>query len=185
MTHPFVEQLRFAGLAVATLLLGAGCTPASVLSTPSASVTPDAGSAPGDALLPDASADHTIADTILLSGGELMGDQANLTVLEAVRLAEPDPNGAPQYAFLVEIEGLDAETLPYNLRDFALFDDQGFEYQALNGAQQPEITYGDLAPGRKVKGWLTFPGPSESAYLELEYAPAMALEPAYVRVRLP
>lgn len=53
------------------------------------------------------------------------------------------------------------------------------------GPQQPEITYGDLPPGRKVGGWLTFLGPDQSTHLELEYAPTMALQPAYVRVLLP
>jgi hypothetical protein len=137
------------------------------------------------ALLPDESADHTLCDTILLSGGEFVGDQASLTVFEAIRRAELDASGASQYAFLVEIEGLDPETLPYNSLDFALFDDQNFEYQAIDGGEQPALNYGDLPHGRRVKGWLTFIGPAESEYLELEYAPILALEPAYVRVLLP
>jgi hypothetical protein len=183
--------MRLGLLALLTLLIGAGCTspPAGPGSTPSSGApgdSPVAGSpANGEALLPDESAEHTIGDTVQLSGGELMGDQAALTVLEAVRLTERDPTGASLYAFLVEIEGRDAETLPYNSLHFSLFDDQNFEYQALNGEQQPEITYGDLSLGRKVRGWLTFPGPAESAYLELEYAPILALEPAHVRVLLP
>lgn len=184
-------------LALVTLLVVTGCAnpPAA---TPSAGTldepaeqqdqTDAAAASPapeGLALLPDESAEHTIGDTILLSGGELMGDQATLTVLEAARLAEPDSSGAPRYAFLVEIEGRDPENLPYNALDFAMFDDQNFEYQTQEGGPQPEITYGDLARGRKVRGWLTFIGPEESGYLELEYAPILALESAYVRVRLP
>ena len=185
-------------LALLVSMIGAGCTspPVGPVVIPTAGApavspviggpsAPGAGSAQGVALLPDPSAEHTIGDTILLSGGEFAGDQANLTVLEAVRLAEPDPSGAPRYAFLVEIEGRDAETLPYNSLHFALFDDQNFKYDALDGVQQPELTYGDLALGRKVRGWLTFPGPARSAFLELEYGPISALEPAHVRVLLP
>ena len=138
-------------------------------------------------LLPDPSAEHTLGDTVTLSGiPDLVGDQANLTVLDAIRRARPDASGAQQYAFLVEIEGLDPDTLPYNLREFALFDDQSFAYQPLHeDQQQPGLEFGDLARGRKVRGWLTFVGPEQSEYLELEYAPTMALEPAYVRVLLP
>ena len=164
------------------------CAPSSAapIATPAVPLeTPVPSNALGEALLPDATADHTIGDTILLSGGEYAGDQANFTVLEAIRRSERDPSGAPQYAFLVEIEGLDPATLPYNSLNFALFDDQNFEYQALDGWQQPELTYGDLGHGRKVRGWLTFIGPEGSQYLELEYAPITALEAAYVRVRLP
>jgi hypothetical protein len=190
--------MKVALLALVASLIGAGCTSPSVGpgSTPASSapvISPVIGapsasnvaSAPGEALLPDPSAEHTLGDAILLSGGDYAGDQANLTVLEAVRLAEPDPSGAPRYAFLVEIEGRDPETLPYNALHFALFDDQNFKYDALDGVQQPELTYGDLAFGRKVRGWLTFLGPAESAFLELEYGPILALEPAHVRVLLP
>ncbi|MBA2555777.1 MAG: DUF4352 domain-containing protein [Chloroflexi bacterium] len=103
-------------------------------------------------------------------------------MLEAVRLGDRDASGNPQYAFLVEIEGLDDNALHYNTLHFSLYDDQTFKYEAYaDGGRRPELTFGDLAPGRKVKGWLTFLGPEQSAYLELEYSPITALEPAYVR----
>ena len=189
--------MRLRGSLLAMLIGVTGCA-APPAATPSAEA-PDApaeeaqtdaaaassAAAEGQPLLPDESAEHTIGDTILLSGGEFVGDQATFTVLEAVRLAEPDSSGAPRYAWLVEIEGRDAETLPYNALDFAMFDDQNFEYQTQDGGPQPEVTYGDLPYGRKTRGWLTFIGPEESAYLELEYAPILALEPGYVRVLLP
>ena len=137
------------------------------------------------ALLADGSAEHTLGETILLSGGEFAGDQANLTVEQALRLGRNDATGRPLYAFLVEIEGRDPENLPYNMLDFSLFDDEGFEYQAESGERQPELTYGDLATGRRVKGWLTFAGPDDAQWLELEYAPVLALEAARVRALLP
>ncbi len=143
------------------------------------------GSVTGDVpLLPDPDADWTLGDTVTVRGG--VDDQANLLVLEAVRLAESDPSGNPQYAFLVEIEGLDDSSLHYNTLHFKLFDDQSFAYDAYpDGGRRPELTYGDLVPGRKVKGWVTFLGPEDSEYLELEYSPITALEPAYVRVLMP
>lgn len=184
-------DLRLLTLGTAIVLL-AGCsagapaigTPASTNSPPPA--TAAGGGAPADgevALLPDESGEHTLGDVITLSGGEFVGDQARLTVIEAVRLEATSET--PEYAFLVEIEGLDAETTPYNALDFSMFDDESFEYQPESGGRQPELTFGNLAPGERVKGWLTFDGPAEATYLELEYEPVMALEAAHVRVRLP
>lgn len=198
---------------VAVLLIAGGCTQAGPLTptapgTPSqpaptitgapptptttggATATPDTTAASSPAgtqpLLPDASAEHTVGDTTRLSGGEFVGDQADLWVIEAVMLAPAAGRSAPMYAFLVEITGLDADVFPYNLRNFSLFDDQNFEYQPLfEGGQQPRLEFGDLAFERKVRGWLTFEGPADSDYVELQYFPALALEPALVRVLVP
>jgi hypothetical protein len=191
--------MRLRSSLLAMLVVAAGCAAPPAATPPPTAEAPDepaeqaqtdsAGASPasaeGQALLPDESAEHTIGDTILLSGGEFVGDQATFTVLEAVRLAEPDSSGAPRYAFLVEIEGRDPNTVHYNALQFTVFDDQNFAYEARDGGPQPEINYGDLPHGRKVRGWLTFLGPEESAYLELEFAPIAAMEPAYVRVLLP
>lgn len=185
---------------VAVLVFCAGCgqavpaatvpdsTAAPAADTPA--TAPDASSPGGvpaaQPLLPDPAADHTVGDTIRLSGGEFVGDQADLTVVDAVMLPAGTTGSARRYAFLVEVTGLDPEVFPYNLRDFSLLDDQGFEYQPLpSGGQEPRLEFGDLTPGRKVRGWLTFEGPATSSYLELQYAPALALEPALVRVILP
>ena len=110
----------------------------------------------GTPLLPDPSADSTIGDTITLTDF-FEEDQANLTVLEAIQRPPSSTSGGPEYAFLVEIEGL-TDSIHYNLVQFSMFDDENFEYQAQDGLQQPELAFGDLAKGRKVRGWLTFVG---------------------------
>lgn len=135
----------------------------------------------GTPLLPDPSAEHTVGDTIILDDG--FEDQAALTVLEAIQRPQSDPGSGPEYAFLVEIEGL-ASSIHYNGLHFSIFDDESFEYQAENGMQQPELTFGDLQKGRKVRGWLTFVGPDSSEFLELQWAPIESY-PAFVRVLLP
>ena len=189
--------MKLRGSLLAMLIVVAGCAappaatpPAEAPDEPAEEAQTDAAdaspaSAEGQALLPDESAEHTIGDTILLSGGEFVGDQATFTVLEAVRLAEADASGAPRYAWLVEIEGRDPNTVHYNVLQFTMFDDQNFAYEARDRGPQPAINFGDLQHGRRVRGWLTFLGPEQSAHLELEWAPIMAMEPAYVRVRLP
>ena len=173
--------------AIALLLLGAcGTQPDSTTARPPTTApTADAG-AGREPLTPDGSAELTVGDTVRLSGGEFVGDQADLLVEEAVLLGPGAGSSAPRYAFLVEITGLDPETFPYNLRDFSLFDDESFEYQPLfDGGEQPRLEFGDLSPGQRVRGWLTFEGPADPAYVELVYGPALALEPARVRVLVP
>jgi Domain of unknown function (DUF4352) len=135
----------------------------------------DDGSVP---LVPDDSAAYTVGDTVRLSGGEFVGDQADLTVLEAVKLT-PSEAGDARFAFLVDITGLDDATFPYNALDFRLIDDQAFQYDAMNGGgNEPSLTFGDLSPNQKVRGWLTFEVSEPTTTLQLEYAPVLALEPA-------
>jgi len=131
---------------------------------PGASAVPTQPSEPGEgtALLPDPSADHTIGETITLSDF-YDEEQAAITVLEAIQRPQSDASGGPEYAFLVEIEGL-ASSIHYNVLQFSMFDDESFEYMALSGRHQPELNFGDLANGRKVRGWLTFAGPDSSEY---------------------
>jgi hypothetical protein len=179
--------------AVLVVLAGCGTQPVATAPQPAASATPEVSAdttpevtAERQPLLPDPSAEHTVGDAIRLSGGEFVGDQADLVVEEAVLLGPIAEGSGPAYAFLVEITGLDPETLPYNLRDFSLFDDEAFEYQPLfDGGEEPRLEFGDLSPGQGVRGWLTFEGPTDPAYVELVYAPALALEPAHVRVLVP
>jgi hypothetical protein len=142
---------------------------------PQANATPATGAQP---LSPDAAADYTTGDTARLAGGEFVGDQADLTVLEAVAVPAPSADMS-RYAFLVEITGLDSFSFPYNLLDFRLIDDQDFQYAALpDGGEGPRLEFGDLAHEQKVRGWITFDVPTDNSKLRLEYNPDMALEAA-------
>lgn len=139
----------------------------------------------GVALQADPQAEYTLGDTALLAGGELVGDQAELTVEEAVVLSETTADGDAQFAFLVAITGRDAETFPYNLRDFRLIDDQDFQYEPLyEGGSEPRLEFGDLPPDEGVRGWLTFEAPATTTTVELVYSPALALEPAVFGFRV-
>ncbi len=151
---------------------------------PAATAAPSLAPEPsqGTALLPDPSADHTIGERIVLSDF-FEEQQAAITVVEAIQLRQSDPASGPQFAFLVEIEGLTA-SIHYNVQQFSMFDDESFEYQPEFGVQQPELEFGDLPKGRKVRGWLTFVGPDSSEYLELQWAP-ITTDPVFVRVLLP
>jgi len=158
------------------LAASSGPTVAPVASSIASQPT-DAGEA-AQPLLVDPAATHSIGDTARLSGGEFVGDQADLTVVEAVVLPGSDVETS-HYAFLVEITGLDAETFPYNLRDFRLIDNETFQYEPLfDAGEAPRLEFGDLSPSQRVRGWLTFAAPNDTAGVELQYSPALALEPA-------
>ena len=147
--------------------------------TPTSVPIPVATVISGSTLEPDPNADFTLGDTAELSGGELVGDQASLTVEEAVVLPEPGAEGQPRFAFLVSITGRDPDTFPYNLRDFRLIDDEDFQYEPLyDGGQEPRLEFGDLPPNESVRGWLTFEAPATTTTVELVYSPALALDPA-------
>jgi hypothetical protein len=180
--------IRSAGTA-ALILIAAACTspapaPGPTLAMPSP-IVPAAGSpAAGQPLAPDPSAEYTVGDSIRFTDGET--DQADLAVLDAVMLPLGPSTTTPRYAFLVEITGLDDIGFLYNILDFTLFDDESFEYLPLfDGGQEPALNSGELTPGQKVRGWLTFDGPVSSSFVELQYAPELAIEQERVRVLVP
>ena len=80
--------------------------------TPVASSGPPSGQ--GTALLPDPAAEHTLGERIVLADF-FEEDQAAFTVLEAIQRPQSDPGSGPEYAFLVEIEGL-AASIHYNVQ---------------------------------------------------------------------
>ncbi len=149
---------------------------------PTSPVATDATSGEGTPLLPDPSADHTIGDRVVLIDF-FEEEQSAITVQEAILLPESAPDDGSRYAFLVEIEAL-APSIHYNPTSFTMFDDESFEYQPESG-QQPELGFGDLPRGRKVRGWLTFTGPDAPGYVELQWASIEGDEPILVRALLP
>jgi hypothetical protein len=149
---------------------------------PGANPTPT-GAAPAtasaeQALLPDPNAQYTVGDSAVLSGGD-SGDQADLTVEQAVVLGSGSEPGQARYAFLVLITGRDAIGFHFNALSFQLIDDQDFQHDALpDGGTEPALDFGDLGPGQQVRGWLTFEASAEAETLRLEYFPPAAIESA-------
>ena len=108
---------------------------------PAATAAPSLAPEPsqGTALLPDPSADHTIGDRIILSDF-FEEEQAAITVVEGIQRPQSDPADGPQYAFLVEIEGLTA-SIHYNVQQFPMFDDESFQYLSLIHISEPTRPY--------------------------------------------
>ena len=91
---------------------------------------------------------------------------ATVTVPKAERWKQgkglpPPEKGNTYVAVLIKIEALaDADYSPYYTK---VRDADGFEYDWLViPAKEPSLGAGELAPGDKVQGWVTFEVPSSS-----------------------
>jgi len=73
----------------------------------------------------------------------------------------------------VLIENKGQESKHYNGLDFIIQDQDGYTYEpSWSFIIEPDLGYGDLQPGRKVRGWNTFEVPENSSGLELIYQPS-------------
>jgi len=90
-----------------------------------------------------------------------------------------DPNdynkpkdGYKYFAVEVSVENKGSEVNPYNLYDFTLQDKNGYTYDiAIWVIKEPSFSSGDLQPGRKIRGWLTYEVSKTAENLELIYQP--------------
>jgi hypothetical protein len=72
----------------------------------------------------------------------------------------------------VTVENKGKEPKPYNLFDFTIQDKDGYTYEpSWNFTIKPSLSSGDLQPGRKVRGYITFEIPENDSGLELIYQP--------------
>lgn len=175
---------------------GAPTQPAPPGSTPAAATPPSATAQPaGDVEVLGPSADlsgtgmHTLGQTAVVE------NISTLTLLQAERgdalSSLPPPEGQTAYSFLVEFHWDGATPGPieigsgyYNAINFSLRDDEEFEHpvmQSVTIASRPELLFGDLAAGQRVRGWVTLFGPEDSEYVELVYRP-VASDPVFFRV---
>jgi len=49
------------------------------------------------------------------------------------------------------------KTISYNTLDWKLFDGEGYNYESSwSATKKPDLSSGDINPGSKVRGWITF-----------------------------
>lgn len=140
--------------------------------TPPAAAT----SAPTDVASPSASGD------VSGSAGEkiTVGDYQYVTMLNAEyttdgysEVFQPDEGNA-MYAFELEFEGIDPSGSSYNPLYFDL-EVAGVEYSnAILGAKEPTLGFGELEPGATASGWLSFEAPLADEII-LRYEPVLGL----------
>ena len=94
--------------------------------------------------------------------------------------------GSKYFAVEVTIENKGSEVKPYNIIDFKLQDGDGYTYDSTTAdvMKQPWFGYGDLQPGRKIRGWITFEIPKTASKLELIYQPGTVFDTGQIIVKL-
>lgn len=104
-----------------------------------------------------------------------IGDEEYFTIVEVDPAVEPGEflkpdKGNKWVAVLVEIEGINPEGATYNPFYFSIKDGNGFEYNFSAFGKEPSLQSGnDLAPGKKVRGWVTFEVPEDATGLVVSY----------------
>jgi len=71
----------------------------------------------------------------------------------------------------VLIENTGKEPKSFNELDFTIQDKNAYTYQSTYSIMEPSLGSGDLQPGRKVRGCITFEIPENDSGLELIYQP--------------
>lgn len=76
------------------------------------------------------------------------------------------------------------KTISYNALDWKLFDGDGYNYDSSwNATKKPDLSSGDINPGSKVKGWITFEVPEKATDFKIQFTPSF-WDNANVEVKL-
>lgn len=134
---------------------------------PAATATAEAEDAAAATATAEAAAAAATATAEALSLGEvgttLENDQVAVTV-NSYNPTYTDPNEfiTPDPGFHFEVVEVTienkqaADTWSYNPFDFEIADSEGFRYEASFSSLEPELPSGELRPGDKVRGFITF-----------------------------
>lgn len=64
------------------------------------------------------------------------------------------------------------KTISYNPFDWKLFDGEGYNYESSwTASKKPDLSSGDINPGSKVRGWITFEVPIKSENFKIKFTP--------------
>jgi len=94
------------------------------------------------------------------------------------------PNeGMRDIAFDVEVRNLSNEVQSYNALNYALRDSNSYRYDDMGGGRKkPDFLSGDLAPGDKMRGWVTIEIPEDITIIEILASACYCEPPAIIKV---
>lgn len=164
------QSIRTIAFGAAMLALGALLSPglAAVRAQPLDQTDCAAAQAPA---VPDPATPATgtlahVGDRVEAGGTALTVNRARTTdTVSVIQKAKP---GRTFLVLDVTIENTGSSKASYNPFYFRLKDGDGYEYTAGMGADQ-SLKSGDLAPGEKVRGTITFDLPSSAGSLVVSY----------------
>ncbi len=87
----------------------------------------------------------------------------------------------------IEVENLSSEVQGYNgSYNYALRDADSYRYDGPAwGGKAPELQSGDLAPGDKVRGWVTIQLPEDIEITHILVSPCYVEPPAIIKLQFP
>ena len=75
--------------------------------------------------------------------------------------------------------------IEYNALEFNLMDEKSYEYRTVTfGFKKPYFSSGNVQPGRKARGWITFEVPKDSKKYEVKYTPGLFIGTTDYFIRL-
>lgn len=92
--------------------------------------------------------------------------------IESKTYSQPD-SGNKYIAVEVTYENETKDSISYNVYDWLLSDSDGYTYDQAWGSKEPNLSSGDLNPGEKVRGWVTFEVPETSTQYSIKFTPSI------------
>jgi hypothetical protein len=120
---------------------------------------------------------YRVGDRVRIGDDQFFGLLEVDLDVEPSGIAKPG-EGKKWIAVLAEIEGIAATGASYNPLFFTVRDSDGFEYAFTLFGKEPSLkSSNDLAPGDKVRGWVTFEVPKSATGLTLRYEAGLLARP--------
>ena len=123
--------------------------------------------------------EKSLPDKTYLLGDEIIFDNYSLKVTDWEQKSSYDQyilpkEGNKMVAVQFLMNNTSNETVDFNALEFSLFDENSDKYTTVNfGFKEPYFNAGDIQPGRKQRGWITFEVPKSSKKFEVKYTPGL------------
>jgi len=137
---------------------------------------------------PKAPQEFRIGDEILFLDSYTGEEVCSVIIHSVENYTDYDKYSAPdegrRLAVLdVEIQNLSDEVHGYNGLNYALRDADSYRYDnAAWGGKEPRLGAGDLAPGDKMRGWVTLDIPDDITMVEILASPCYCDPPAVIKL---
>ena len=113
---------------------------------------------------------YKIGDRIQIGDYIITVNKAENPYVESSIYSQPD-SGNKYVAVEVTYENETNDSISYNVYDWLLSDSDGYTYDQAWGSKEPDLSSGDLNPGEKVRGWVTFEVPDTSDQYSIKFTP--------------
>ncbi len=116
--------------------------------------------------------DFKLGETVKLGDYIVSANKLENPYLEKNEFSQPAEGNKLVAVEVAYQNNTDDKTISYNPLDWNLFDGEGYSYEvSFMSSKEPSLNSGDLNPGSKVKGWITFEVQENSKDFKLQFVP--------------